>query len=121
MLSAQGYWSAFAGKWDVGFATQGHIPHGRGYNSSLGYFFQINDYWTQGMVGSEGSGCAAAKVDLWMDEQPASDLNGTAYEEVLFEKHLHDAIATFAAGPMKDGRNYTRNPSIACCAICIPK
>ena len=38
------YWGAFAGKWDIGFATQGHIPAGRGYASSLGYFFQINDY-----------------------------------------------------------------------------
>jgi len=43
MLAQAGYWSAFAGKWDCGFATQGHIPHGRGYNSSLGYFFQVRN------------------------------------------------------------------------------
>jgi arylsulfatase B len=43
MLAHAGYWSAFAGKWDVGFATQGHIPAGRGYASSLAYFFQINE------------------------------------------------------------------------------
>lgn len=54
MLAAAKYWSVFAGKWDVGFATRGHIPAGRGFARSLAYFFQINDYWTQGMVGSEG-------------------------------------------------------------------
>lgn len=78
-------------------ATQGHIPHGRGYNSSLGYFFQINDYWTQGVVGSEGHGCPEAKVDLWLDDGPARGLNGSAYEEVLFEEHLHAALRTYTA------------------------
>ena len=67
------------GKWDCGFATQGHTPHGRSYNSSLGYFFQINDYWTQGMVGSEGHGCPEAKVDLWLDAGPAKGLLFSAY------------------------------------------
>ena len=37
MLAHAGYWGVFAGKWDVGFATLGHIPAGRGYASSLGY------------------------------------------------------------------------------------
>ena len=56
------------------------------------YFFQINDYWTQGMVGSEGSGCSNGHVDLWKDTGPATGLNATAYEEVLFEDHMY---ATF--------------------------
>ena len=35
MLAKAKYWSVFAGKWDIGFATQGHIPAGRGYVRSL--------------------------------------------------------------------------------------
>jgi hypothetical protein len=59
--------------------------------------YQINDYWSQGMVGSEGHGCPEAKVDLWLDEAPARGLNGSAYEEVLFEEHLHAALRTYTA------------------------
>ena len=33
MLAKANYWAAFAGKWDIGFATEGHIPAGRGYAS----------------------------------------------------------------------------------------
>ena len=107
MLAKANYWGAFAGKWDVGFATQGHIPAGRGYASSLAYFFQINDYMTQGMVGSEGNQCPDGKVDLWEDFAPAHHLNSTAYEEVLFENHLHAALETFAApsGPASQGKS----------------
>eukprot|EP00662_Eupelagonemidae_sp_cell21_P058031 gene58031-biopygen86215 len=27
-------------------ATVDHSPHGRGYDTSLGYFHHANDYWT---------------------------------------------------------------------------
>lgn len=59
------------------------------------------------MVGSEGHGCPDAKVDLWLDDGPANGLNGTAYEEVLFEEHLHAALRTYAAAapgsPVQNG------------------
>lgn len=111
--------------------------------SSLGYFFQINDYWTQAPVGSEGSAChnglvvshplhghygcpvpascppvtataaapspshcSSSSQDLWEDDVPATGLNATAYEEVLFENHLHAALDSYAApdGPRARGQ-----------------
>ena len=66
--------------------TAGHVPSGRGFDTSLAYFFQINDYWTQGMSGSEGACCnkitktrPSELRDLWLDDRPAKGLNGTAY------------------------------------------
>jgi arylsulfatase B len=58
------------------------------------------------MSGSEGAQCRNGKVDLWKDLGPASELNNTAYEEVLFEDHLHAALETFAAasGPKAQGK-----------------
>eukprot|EP01052_Picozoa_sp_SAG31_P017791 SAG31_NODE_1232_length_9211_cov_31.167581_5_plen_168_part_00 len=144
---------------DVGFATAGHIPRGRGFDTALGYFFQINDYWTQGMSGSEGAGegcyflvfvrlfekhgtlierntaliekvstligCARPHlVDFWHDDAPAvgppratlrwaivslllnlvtthngfrPGLNGSDYEEALFEREMISVINDFAS------------------------
>jgi arylsulfatase I/J len=111
ILKRQNYSTHFVGKWDVGFATAGHTPSGRGFDTSLGYFFQINDYFTQGMSGSEGSACNkllnTTKVkdlkDLWLDTGPATALAGSAYEEVLFEAQLmqvlHDYNASHTHSP----------------------
>ena len=35
------------GKWDAGMATVDHTPHGRGYDTSFGYFHHDNDYWNE--------------------------------------------------------------------------
>lgn len=35
------------GKWDAGMATIDHTPHGRGYDTSFGYFNHDNDYWNE--------------------------------------------------------------------------
>jgi arylsulfatase B len=40
------YATHYVGKWDVGMATPRHTPHGRGFDTSLGYFEHKNDYWT---------------------------------------------------------------------------
>ena len=58
------------------------------------------------MTGSEGNSCPNGRVDLWKDHGPALTLNNTAYEEVLFENHLHAALDTYAApsGPKSQGR-----------------
>jgi arylsulfatase I/J len=37
-LSALGWQTHVVGKWDLGMATPGHTPHGRGFDSSLIYF-----------------------------------------------------------------------------------
>lgn len=69
---------------------------------SKGYFFQINDYWTQGTIKSEASACngkastpANQVVDLWSGVGGAASLNGTAYEEVLFERFLMAALSKY--------------------------
>ena len=46
LMSRAGYETVFAGKWDAGMATARHTPHGRGFESALGYFHHTNDYWT---------------------------------------------------------------------------
>ena len=57
-------------QWDVGMATARHTPAGRGYDSSFGYFFHDNDYWTEtNWATFNDSGyskqCNATFVDLW--------------------------------------------------------
>ena len=42
-LSSIGYSTHQIGKWDVGMGTPDHTPRGRGYNSSLIYFFHENE------------------------------------------------------------------------------
>ena len=41
-----GYQTAYSGKWNAGAATPFQTPHGRGYQKSLAYFSDANDYWT---------------------------------------------------------------------------
>jgi arylsulfatase I/J len=45
-MKSAGYETFMFGKWDVGMATPGHTPHGRGYTESLIYFHHDNDYWS---------------------------------------------------------------------------
>ncbi|XP_065839147.1 arylsulfatase B-like isoform X2 [Oscarella lobularis] len=81
-----GYATHQVGKWDAGMATRDHIPLGRGFNTSFGYFHHDNDYYTT-KVGS-CKGVKGGINDLWMTEQPAYHQNGTGYEEYLFEQHV---------------------------------
>ena len=112
MLAQKDYYSVFAGKWDVGFATRAHTPVGRNYSSSLNYFFQINDYWTQKPTESEGSACnghltrvkPVEVVDLWHNGAAAASLNGTAFEEILLEAHMTNALRHYIADVMPTGR-----------------
>ena len=46
-LKQAGYSTHQVGKWDAGMATVDHTPHGRGYDTSLGYFCHANDYWNE--------------------------------------------------------------------------
>eukprot|EP00038_Savillea_parva_P020803 m.32546 g.32546 ORF g.32546 m.32546 type:complete len:730 (-) comp4898_c0_seq1:218-2407(-) len=45
-LSAAGYKTFAAGKWDAGMGTVDHTPHGRGYQGNINYFHHANDYWS---------------------------------------------------------------------------
>ena len=49
---------------DVGMATPDHTPGGRGYDSSLSYFYHTNDYWNftvRGAPGERGGGCTGGE------------------------------------------------------------
>jgi arylsulfatase I/J len=82
-------------------ATPFHTPEGRGYDTTLNYFTHKNDFWN---MQSDQDACQQPVVDLWQANKsvspagsPAFGLNGTMYEELLFEKRLlrivtnHDA------------------------------
>eukprot|EP01065_Artemidia_motanka_P050107 TRINITY_DN84_c0_g1_i1.p1 TRINITY_DN84_c0_g1~~TRINITY_DN84_c0_g1_i1.p1 ORF type:complete len:546 (+),score=187.82 TRINITY_DN84_c0_g1_i1:63-1640(+) len=89
-MRAAGYKTHMTGKWDVGMATYTHSPSGRGYDSWLGYFHHANDYWTEGLpFAATGviDVCQNKYTDLWLTNEPAYGLNGTAYEEELFTNH----------------------------------
>lgn len=83
VMKKAGYATVFAGKWDVGMATEDHTPKGRGYDSSMLYFKHDNDYWTSYSNPSddvEGStGCPGQPLftDLWKDSAPAWGLNNS--------------------------------------------
>jgi len=46
VLKRAGYATHFAGKWDVGMATNEHTPVGRGYDTTLNYYHHTSDYYT---------------------------------------------------------------------------
>jgi arylsulfatase I/J len=94
-----GYKTHQIGKWDAGMATPDHTPHGRGYDTSFGYFHHANNYWTE-ETGSCASGATYNEatrgwdvpvdgqkgghpvVDMWIaepngTEHPAHGHNGS--------------------------------------------
>ena len=89
-LQSAGYSTYQVGKWHVGSATTDHIPTGRGFDTSFGYLNAANDYYNETDYGS----CNHTQiVDLWESNSPASDKNGTEYEETLFREQLHKIVA----------------------------
>merc|ERR1719401_1097513 len=73
-MKRAGYATHQVGKWDAGMATPDHTPHGRGYDTSLGYFHHSNDYWTERYP---YKGDVGVYVDMWDTDGPASGLNGS--------------------------------------------
>ena len=78
-------------------ATPLHTPEGRGYDSVLCYYSHKNDFWT---MQSDQSSCSPAPIDLWQANKsvspsgsPAYRLNGSMYEEQLFEQRLLRIVA----------------------------
>ena len=86
-----GYATHMVGKWDARMATSDHTPKGRGFDSSLSYFYHANDYYTE-----QAGECNKTRiVDLWDTDKPASNLNGTGpdnYEDGLFKERVLDII-----------------------------
>jgi len=96
-LKKGGYASHQVGKWDCGMATPHHTPQGRGYDSSLNYFGHGNWMYSelewQGSFNHRPDIPEYGIVDLWDTAEPASHLNGTGYEELLFRQRMLDIIA----------------------------
>ena len=91
-LKEAGYATHQVGKWHAGAATTDHIPTGRGFDSSFGYFNFANDYFTE----IDFDKCPNTSiVDLWDTNKPAHGVNGTGddhYEEDLFRNRVLDVI-----------------------------
>lgn len=73
-LKLAGYKTHQIGKWDAGMATPDHTPHGRGYDTSFGYFEHDNDYWTElpwATYNDSGFSleCKSYIVDLWRSNE----------------------------------------------------
>ena len=105
-LKKAGYATHQVGKWDAGMVTPKHTPQGRGYDTSLNYFGHGNWMWTEiewggsenhrdafptDMPGEKRAGPTGV-VDFWDTDKPASHLNGTAYEELLFRDRIQHIL-----------------------------
>eukprot|EP00039_Didymoeca_costata_P025840 m.14383 g.14383 ORF g.14383 m.14383 type:complete len:493 (+) comp5075_c0_seq1:1-1479(+) len=86
-LSEAGYDTYQSGKWHAGHDIVFQTPHGRGFNTSLGYFNGACDHWTQ--KDSE-DGCGEI-TDLWDTDRPAEGMNGT-YGDYLYGGRAVDVI-----------------------------
>jgi len=131
VLAKANYSTHFVGKWDVGMATHKHTPRGRGYSTSLGYFEHKNDYWTQKCYQSkccrdygllegrtEGPYYDLNITDLWRDDGPASDLNGTDYEEFIFLRRIEELLD---AHNQEEPLFLFYAPHIAHCPLQVPE
>ncbi|KAG7374800.1 twin-arginine translocation pathway signal protein [Nitzschia inconspicua] len=105
------YATHYVGKWDVGMATPKHTPKGRGYDTSLNYFAHKNDFWTQECMQSvccknwmEEQGDITNDddndttiYDLWDTDRGAAELQGSDYEEFIFQRRMLQIIDQHAA------------------------
>eukprot|EP00948_MAST-09A_sp_MAST-9A-sp1_P000778 g778.t1 len=97
-LSSLGYETHEVGKWDCGMATWKHTPQGRGYETSLNYFGHGNWMYTerewQGSQNNKSDIPTWGDIDFWDTDKPASHLNGTGYEELLFRDRIKEIISS---------------------------
>ena len=68
ILKREGYSTVHAGKWHGGMSHAGQLPIHRGFDTSLAMLSGSADHYTN---------LREEYVDLWLDDAPAYDLNGT--------------------------------------------
>ena len=88
-MKTAGYATYQVGKWHAGMIAFDQIPTGRGFDTSFGYLLAANDYYNETELGSCNN---IQMVDLWDTHKPASDMNGTKYEETMFKERLLEII-----------------------------
>ena len=83
-MSAAGYKTFMAGKWDAGMATMDHTPRGRGYSQSIHYFHHDNDYWD-----SDTGTCDTKSIhDLWLNKDGREGPASTIANDCPWVSHL---------------------------------
>ncbi|CAB9512028.1 Arylsulfatase I [Seminavis robusta] len=138
-LKRGGYATHYVGKWDVGMATPKHTPKGRGYDTSLNYFEHKNDFFTQACMqsvcckhhmqqqNSEGAmnNNQSTIYDLWDTDKPARALQGTDYEEFIFQRRMLEVIDNHAAKQQQSQEQQPLflfyAPHVAHCPLSVPK
>ncbi len=86
-MKAANYSTHMIGKYHIGMATETHTPRGRGYDTGLIYWTAEVEYFYQ------TDQCQNVTViDLWKDDGPAYELNGTNYVDLLFRDEIYDLI-----------------------------
>merc|ERR1711981_790943 len=89
-LKQAGYATHMVGKWHVGFQSPAMTPHGRGFDTSFGYFDGAEDHWTQASCDSPACnepslagdsvydpfGFNGNSVDLYCTDRPCFGRNG---------------------------------------------
>jgi len=111
-LKDAGYRTHMTGKWHCGSATPEQTPHGRGFDTHLGYFEGAEDHFTQLNCVDEACfmpdskrnlvsileglknpdiGFPGLVLDLWATDGPARGMTGT-YGDEMFGKFAVDTI-----------------------------
>lgn len=131
----------FVGKWDVGMATPTHVPHGRGYNTSLNYFGHGNYQWGMVEWGADRASRLSGHTpsadgdfirDLYDTDHPAAAQANRSrdegiYEEMIFRERLYSIVmhheptvplfltycARIAHYPIQAPAEYQHRPHIA--------
>ena len=65
LMKTLGYSTHQVGKWHCGQATPQLIPHGRGFDTSLGYFNWGEDHYTQ-IRGGNAASLGASACSRWI-------------------------------------------------------
>jgi len=98
-LKEGGYSTHMVGKWHVGLDHPSATPHGRGFDTSMGYLTAAEDHWTQALANAcpatscpataaypaneaaayAGFGNGSNVIDMWCTDRPCTGLNGTAF------------------------------------------
>jgi len=108
-LKEAGYAAHAVGKWHCGMASRAHIPHGRGFDTHLGYFAGAEDHFTQRecwdvMCNQPNDGSPNNKnrtmIDLWLTDKPAYGMNGTYGDEMYTDFVLKQIEAHALEKPM---------------------